>query len=343
MPPVMSALTVVAVIAEPKPAHSRMNSRDHVVDVVAAGVDRAAEDEHEHQQDHHRQDDRRQQRVDLPGRAAAGCGRRASASSPPRRAAAPAPRSAGRAVSNAARAGRLEQVLIRPPPAGSRCGTARGTARAGSAAAGSAAGERPGGSVSARNASSSDGELSERSRHARRVRRDDRAGNGSRPHHRRCARSGVRAAGRSGAPASASTAARAASARSRSASARPSAPEWPSGPAPLATSTPRRARRAGAGPAPRSASSGNARCTRSVPTRRFSSVRRALRDQPAAVEDGDPVGELVGLLQVLRGEEDRRPGLGQLPDRRPDPAPARRVQARSSARRGRSPRAAGGR
>ena len=34
-------------------------------------------------------------------------------------------------------------------------------------------------------------------------------------------------------------------------------------------------------------------------------VRRALGDDPAAVEDRDPVGELVGLLQVLGREEDR--------------------------------------
>ena len=40
-------------------------------------------------------------------------------------------------------------------------------------------------------------------------------------------------------------------------------------------------------------------------TRRFSSSGGALGDEPAVVEHGDPVGELVGLVQVLRGQEDR--------------------------------------
>ena len=35
-------------------------------------------------------------------------------------------------------------------------------------------------------------------------------------------------------------------------------------------------------------------------------VRRALGDDPAAVDDPDAVGELVGLLEVLGGEEDGR-------------------------------------
>ena len=42
---------------------------------------------------------------------------------------------------------------------------------------------------------------------------------------------------------------------------------------------------------------------------RLSSVGRALGDEPAAVDDADPVGELVGLLEVLRGEEDRHAEL----------------------------------
>ena len=36
----------------------------------------------------------------------------------------------------------------------------------------------------------------------------------------------------------------------------------------------------------------------------FELLRRALGDDSASVEHGDPVGELVGLLQVLRGEHD---------------------------------------
>jgi hypothetical protein len=61
--------------------------------------------------------------------------------------------------------------------------------------------------------------------------------------------------------------------------------------------------------------------------RRLELTGRALGDDAAAVDDGDPVGELVGLLQVLRAEQDRGPpgdqGPGDLPD-----LPARpRVQA----------------
>ena len=40
-------------------------------------------------------------------------------------------------------------------------------------------------------------------------------------------------------------------------------------------------------------------------------VRRALGDQPAVVDDADPVGQLVGLLEVLRGEEDRHAELAR--------------------------------
>ena len=80
--------------------------------------------------------------------------------------------------------------------------------------------------------------------------------------------------------------------------------------------------------------------------------RRALGDEPAVVEHGDPVGQLVGLLEVLRGEEDRdavgRPARGRSatwsggcagPARwsaRPGRSPAARptsVMARSSRRR----------
>jgi hypothetical protein len=49
-------------------------------------------------------------------------------------------------------------------------------------------------------------------------------------------------------------------------------------------------------------------------------------DHPAAVEHRDPVGQPVGLLQVLRGEEDRHPGPDQLADDVPDRLPAARVQ-----------------
>ncbi|MDH6626516.1 hypothetical protein M2271_004333 [Streptomyces sp. LBL] len=39
---------------------------------------------------------------------------------------------------------------------------------------------------------------------------------------------------------------------------------------------------------------------------RLELVRRAVGDDPAGVDDRDPVGELVGLLQVLGGQQDRR-------------------------------------
>jgi hypothetical protein len=43
-------------------------------------------------------------------------------------------------------------------------------------------------------------------------------------------------------------------------------------------------------------------------------VRGALGDHPAVVQQGDPVGQLVGLLQVLGGEEDRDPAGDQVAD-----------------------------
>ncbi len=56
--------------------------------------------------------------------------------------------------------------------------------------------------------------------------------------------------------------------------------------------------------------------------------RRALGDDRAAVDDPDAVGEHVGLLEVLRGEEDRDPVLlGQAPDLLPQRGAALRVEA----------------
>ena len=62
---------------------------------------------------------------------------------------------------------------------------------------------------------------------------------------------------------------------------------------------------------------------------------RAVGDDPAVVEDDDPVGDLVGLLEVVGGEQDR-PALGrEAPACRPrTPAGSRRPSPRS-ARRGR--------
>jgi hypothetical protein len=56
-------------------------------------------------------------------------------------------------------------------------------------------------------------------------------------------------------------------------------------------------------------------------------VRGALGDQPAVVEQRDPVGELVGLLQVLGGQEDRDPAGHQVADDLPHGAAAAGVQA----------------
>jgi hypothetical protein len=52
----------------------------------------------------------------------------------------------------------------------------------------------------------------------------------------------------------------------------------------------------------------------------------ALSDEVAVVDDGDPVGELVGLVQVLGGQQHRGPAGGQRPDDLPDLAAATRVQ-----------------
>ena len=53
---------------------------------------------------------------------------------------------------------------------------------------------------------------------------------------------------------------------------------------------------------------------------------RALGDQPAAVEDPDPVGEVVGLVEVLRGQQHRHAVGDQLADDRPQVATAARVE-----------------
>ena len=65
-------------------------------------------------------------------------------------------------------------------------------------------------------------------------------------------------------------------------------------------------------------------------------VRRALGDEPAVVEHGDPVGELVGLLQVLGGEEDRDAAGDELADDLPHACGGCAGRGRWSARRGRS-------
>ena len=56
-------------------------------------------------------------------------------------------------------------------------------------------------------------------------------------------------------------------------------------------------------------------------------LRRALGDDAAPVQHGDAVGELVGLLQVLRGQQDGHAVGDQLPDKLPRRVAAARVQA----------------
>ena len=54
--------------------------------------------------------------------------------------------------------------------------------------------------------------------------------------------------------------------------------------------------------------------------------RGALRDQPAVVEDRDPVGESIRLLEVLGGQEDRDADGDEIPDDVPHHAAAARIE-----------------
>ena len=89
-------------------------------------------------------------------------------------------------------------------------------------------------------------------------------------------------------------------------------------------------------PSARAASSSSAapakrRLTCPPGTSCFSSAEVLLGHEVEAtlVQDGDPVGQLVGLLQVLGGEEDRDAVLAdQVTDDLPHRAPAARVEAR---------------
>ena len=56
-------------------------------------------------------------------------------------------------------------------------------------------------------------------------------------------------------------------------------------------------------------------------------LRGAFDDQPAVVEQRDPVGEVVGLLQVLRGEEDGDAAGHEVTDDLPHAAAAARIEA----------------
>ena len=73
-----------------------------------------------------------------------------------------------------------------------------------------------------------------------------------------------------------------------------------------------------------------------LPISRLQLRRRALGDDPAVVDDPDAVGEHVGLLEVLRRQEDGHALVAREPaDLLPERGAALRVEARSSARRGR--------
>src|SRR5271166_6048795 len=58
----------------------------------------------------------------------------------------------------------------------------------------------------------------------------------------------------------------------------------------------------------------------------FQLRRRALRDDAPAVDDGEPVAQLVGLVQVMSGEEHCGAAVPQLPDLVPQVGPVLRVK-----------------
>ena len=86
-----------------------------------------------------------------------------------------------------------------------------------------------------------------------------------------------------------------------------------------------------------SSKSATVTCTRRSPTRRLSSAGVPVGDGPPAAQDDDLVGEAVGLLEVLRGEDQRGAVVDQAGDRLPHVGPRRRGPGRWSARRGRRP------
>ena len=55
-------------------------------------------------------------------------------------------------------------------------------------------------------------------------------------------------------------------------------------------------------------------------------IRRPFGDLATAVDYGDPVGEFVGLVEVLGGQKDRAAICDQAPDRLPHLTPGSRVE-----------------
>src|SRR5829696_5746295 len=54
---------------------------------------------------------------------------------------------------------------------------------------------------------------------------------------------------------------------------------------------------------------------------------RSLGDDLATVDHGDPVSELIGLVEVLRAEQDRRALTGEGPDDVPDLVARTRIES----------------
>ena len=90
-------------------------------------------------------------------------------------------------------------------------------------------------------------------------------------------------------------------------------------------------------PASASASRRATTCTRRSPTRAFSSAGVPAATVAAAAEHDDLVGEPVGLLEVLRGEQERGAVVDQAARSRPTSRRGWPGRGRWSARRGRRP------
>src|SRR5262249_34514191 len=57
-------------------------------------------------------------------------------------------------------------------------------------------------------------------------------------------------------------------------------------------------------------------------------LRGALGDHDTVVDDGDPVGETIGLLEVLGGQQNGRPARDECLDRGPEAEPSPDVEPR---------------
>ena len=73
---------------------------------------------------------------------------------------------------------------------------------------------------------------------------------------------------------------------------------------------------------------GSSKRTRVVPVRPISSSGRALGDEATGDHHADAVGEVLGLVEVVRREQHGRSARGQVPDQLPRLASGRRVEPR---------------